>query len=531
MKKFFGYTLSLLILFSIFAVNPTVNAANTSLTVNKTTFTVGEEIIVTFSDLDASLYGSEVIELRLYKTTDVPGTNSSTDYVVIHSSTVDLGSSGTIHLPNDGAKTAVTSYAAGNYKIMLLHSNTSICDPVYITITGDISFTTNKAKYEVGEDIIVSYSNVAASLAGTSDIEVRLYPEGGIPGSTSSTDYFDVFDTSLGVNKTPSGTITFPSQGARHVTSYSTGRYKVMLLRANTQICNAVSISIGNVPEIQLEKTYYVEGEDITVNYMNVSRNLIGTAGWVEIGLFKQGDVVGTNRNQAYFPIYNSTTDNGATGTFIISADYMVKADFDFSTALPVGKYFLALRGGAGGPTVYTKVEFEVIENPTFEYGGSQIRSTLVPYFKDGSIVAGQYRQGLRFCFKNLKNVGDTLTLSGNNFTVLKQSALVILKDNLTGELTLDNTAIQSKVKILNVLADYTDATGTYKTVYIYNIPELNKDTVITTRVYYECEDASGNIYYFYGEVKEDSLRTVYDRIDAAGRESIDIEVKAWFVA
>ena len=66
--------------------------------------------------------------------------------------------------------------------------------------------------------------------------------------------------------------------------------------------------------------------------------------------------------------------------------------------------------------------------------------------------------------------------------------------------------------------------------VYIYNIPREHVDTVIVARVYLECVDEDGNTYYFYGETKEDSLRSVYNRMDDNAKSQLGGEVAEWFI-
>lgn len=198
---------------------------------------------------------------------------------------------------------------------------------------------------------------------------------------------------------------------------------------------------------------------------------------------------------------------------------------------------FEDIYGFAGGNTSFDKLikmEFVLPDKDNLplpsgnaEYKGSQIRTVLVPYFRDGSVVEGEYRQGLRLVYENVAAVGEEVTYNGVKYTVKKQSALVILKSKLEGkgELTLSNTAITPVV--LENLIDYDE---TSKAVYIYNIPQEHVDSVIVSRVFLECKDDKGNTVYLYGETKEDSLRSVYQRMDAAAKGMLDTNSAAWFV-
>lgn len=159
------------------------------------------------------------------------------------------------------------------------------------------------------------------------------------------------------------------------------------------------------------------------------------------------------------------------------------------------------------------------------EYQGSQIRTVLVPYYKNGQIDESETRQGLRFVFDDVPEVDSVMTFNGKEYTVVKHSALVMLKSKLTGELTLSNSSIAPA--ILEELLEYGDNS---KAVYIYNIPREHVDTVIVARVYLECVDEDGNTYYFYGETKEDSLRSVYNRMDDNAKSQLGGEVAEWFI-
>ncbi len=307
MKRIISHFVLLLFIFTLIPLNTTViYASQPGLTVNKTVFSVGEDIVVSFSDLDPTAYGTLPIELRLYKEGETPGVHASTDYVVVHSSTVDLGSSGTITLPRDGARTHVTSYAAGKYKIMLLYGNQSICDPVSITITGDVALTTDKTKYELGENIVISYANVAASLAGNDELFLGLYKENDVVGTNASTDYIMLFKKATGVNRTHAGTVKFPADGGRNKTSYDPGRYKIILVKGNKAVGDPVYLSIGE-PVLTLNKSVYTVGEPIIVNYKNAYASYDKGQG-VEIRIYKVGDTPGVNPSQDYYVLHNKTT-------------------------------------------------------------------------------------------------------------------------------------------------------------------------------------------------------------------------------
>lgn len=166
------------------------------------------------------------------------------------------------------------------------------------------------------------------------------------------------------------------------------------------------------------------------------------------------------------------------------------------------------------------------------KYAGAQIRTTLVPYRdKAGVIHESDKRQGLRFCFE-LPNVGETFVHQGYSYEVMEASAMVILKSHLEGkgEMKLDNPAIGDKMMIQSELIEWTDGTQTYKTAYIYNIPEEYKDAVIVVRAFLVCKDDMGETVYFYSGVQEKSLTDVYNSIvESEGAHQLDPDVLRWW--
>ena len=168
----------------------------------------------------------------------------------------------------------------------------------------------------------------------------------------------------------------------------------------------------------------------------------------------------------------------------------------------------------------------------TSSYEGSQIRNTLVPYRdKNGNINKGDLRQGLRFCF-DLPDVGETIQFEGADYTVKKHGALVVLDDYLPDPnmMTVSQVNVLQGLLSQSPLIDVTVGEKTYKSVYIYNITEAAKDTVILARAYLECEDTVGDIKYIYTTIQANSLTAVYQKIQAANQTgSMDPAVRAWW--
>lgn len=165
-------------------------------------------------------------------------------------------------------------------------------------------------------------------------------------------------------------------------------------------------------------------------------------------------------------------------------------------------------------------------------YSGSQIRTALVPYRdKEGNIDLDDMRQGLRFCFDILE-IDTVFEHDGKSYTVKNTGALVALKDKLEDEnlMKVSNAGRVPGLLIQDYLIDVVIDDDEYKSAYIYNIPEANKDTLICARAYLECVSESGDIVYFYTPVQERSLTMVYERIVTEGDiDTLDEAVKAWW--
>lgn len=176
----------------------------------------------------------------------------------------------------------------------------------------------------------------------------------------------------------------------------------------------------------------------------------------------------------------------------------------------------------------YTEPE-KIAPSEKATYSGSQIRTTLVPYKNEsGEIIESDLRQGLRFCFE-VADIGDKFEYEGVEYTINDEGALVILKEKLSDSIlmTVDQVGVLSGIVKQDSLIDVMIDSKTYKSAYIYNIPESGKDAVICARVFLECEDADGNLVYFYTEIQEKSLTSVYQSIEDVS--ILDESVRAWW--
>jgi hypothetical protein len=94
-----------------------------------------------------------------------------------------------------------------------------------------------------------------------------------------------------------------------------------MLVRANAQLCDPVTITIGE-PVLTLNKTIYGIGEAISVSYKNAYASHDKGLG-VEIRIYKPGDTPGVIASQDYYILQNKTSgiSRPETGTVTFPAD------------------------------------------------------------------------------------------------------------------------------------------------------------------------------------------------------------------
>ena len=234
------------------------------------------------------------------------------------------------------------------------------------------------------------------------------------------------------------------------------------------------------------------------------------------------------DKGSAYF--YTKAVVKDATGKIVSTiSDARIGAEEDATIALAArGTYMYVdnIHLEKGAETTLVAPE------ETAKYSGTQIRTALVPYRnKEGNLVLDDLRQGLRFCFDVLE-IGESFTYNGRNYTVKDTGALVIAKDRLTDSSLMEVVHVGKVSGLLkqDSLIEIMIGDTTYKSSYIYNIPESNKDTVICSRAYLECEDANGGITYFYTPIQEKSLTSVYQSIIDAGEiDILDEDAQSWW--
>lgn len=77
---------------------------------------------------------------------------------------------------------------------------------------------------------------------------------------------------------------------------------------------------------------------------------------------------------------------------------------------------------------------------------------------------------------------------------------------------------------------DWTEGDVTYKSAYIYNIPNDQKDSLICVRAYIQCTRVGdGKVEYIYSPILTDSVGSVFERIPADMLDQLDESVRNWF--
>ncbi len=230
---------------------------------------------------------------------------------------------------------------------------------------------------------------------------------------------------------------------------------------------------------------------------------------------------------------YDTTTVNGVA--YYIQEFDLTDVKGRYIKVIPYGTTKIPYDGISGEWARLADVAFYGDLYQEVNYKGSQIRSTLVPTKTgDDTFNADEMRQGLRFCFE-LEDIGNTIMINGEEYTVTAQGALVMLKTRLDAigkeYMTVENVGKTEKLLNQTNLTDWTEEDKIYKCAYIYNIPKGQKDSLICVRAYIECKRVSDQkTEYIYSPILTDSITSVYERIPADMLDRLDSAVQNWFV-
>ncbi|MBP3392108.1 MAG: hypothetical protein J6L76_04895 [Clostridia bacterium] len=228
------------------------------LSVAKTTFTEGEDIVVSFSDVSTDM--GKGAWLAMYPENPTLGSTQSYAWAMLTASadgSLVHGESGSFTFPEDAEGGSVPAGTAtitpGKYELMILAADyTQLGEKITITVKAPVPdpvVSVGKTTYTVGEAIEIKYENISEDLG--KGVWLAVYKKGATLGSTQSHVWAMLTASSDGsLVHGASGTFTFPEDaegGSVHAGSQTldAGAYDVMILAADyTQIGQTVSFEI-----------------------------------------------------------------------------------------------------------------------------------------------------------------------------------------------------------------------------------------------------------------------------------------------
>ncbi|MBP3392597.1 MAG: hypothetical protein J6L76_07415 [Clostridia bacterium] len=405
-----------------------VSVQQITLSTEKTEFLYGEPIEVTVSGLVEEAYYTSGkwhdLEFRLENTVladDVGFKYRATyhQYFDIGDAAKDESGNTMTSIPetrtwtfqNGGIKhpTAggTTSIPAGAYTLWILDFTNSIVVSNKVDIlVYDITISTEKTEFIQGEKIAVDFSGVDYhTTSNNKDIELRIEsgwgydPIGFTARRGASVAYADLSKDCTGgkvdnVYVGNAGTKVFPDQDGRYKANnsnkytvglgYPAGKYTLWVLDyTQAHICsNKIEITIRAAePELKLEKNTFTYGEPINVSYSEITDYLMKScSAWLQIDIFKAGQVVGQISNTAAYHMYNKDGSVDMTGgeeNLIHSGTITFPADDteDKGANFPLapGEWYICIRkdNSIVGEPVYFTVEYPTVEagKSTFAFG------------------------------------------------------------------------------------------------------------------------------------------------------------------
>ena len=353
MKRILCFVLTLAMLCSITLPVLSLQAATSeapAMSVEKTAFATGETIKVKLDCLPDTLPAKTYV--ILYPRSYVVGGTPNGTWVKI---TDDDGT----HLYNEGDTIDVVKKDAltGTDFSLILVAPYASGQPLYqqIDITiGKPTLSMEKTEFAVGEDIAVTYNNVAESLlTGKSWVTVAIFKKGDVVGTHASTAEHRVWhtDASKEQSKQPSATISFPDddngRNGEHF-PLPVGEYYVCIRQDNTVLGDIIEFKVVEVPKaaVSMTKTEFAFGEDITVTYENVDESLLEGKTWVTIAIFKKDAVIGQDASLAEHRVWHKDStkaqSNQASGTLVFPDADNARDGEHFP--LPAGEYYVCVR-------------------------------------------------------------------------------------------------------------------------------------------------------------------------------------------
>lgn len=361
MKKIFSIVLVLSLLCAMFAVEArTVSAAAPSLSVEVKS---ANEIVVTWENVTQEIVGSPSAAIQIRQAVD-PGNLPTLAYGYVYNSSENHGASGSVTFSNTNAgstdRQANFPLVDGKYYAVLRLDNGSLVASTRVDFTvgtppspPELSVTVNSAN-----EIVVNWKNVSQTTIGSPSTSVQIR-KGSDTGTMAALAYHYVYNTS--VNNGETGSVTFSSDYAGSEDRKANfpleeGAYYAVLRMDNgglLQDCRA-DFYVGE-PELSVE----VKGaNEIVVNWKGVTEYTMGSPS-TSIQLRKASDT-GTMAALAYNYVYNTSENNGASGTLTFSNTNAGSEDRKANFPLAAGDYYVICRLDNGTLVQSTRVNFTV---------------------------------------------------------------------------------------------------------------------------------------------------------------------------
>lgn len=254
----------------------TVSGGAPSVSTDKTSYTPGEAITVSFTNAPGYKYDW----IGIFQEGDAPLSYQSYLYT-------DGTRGGTASIVNDSVtftSNMLGALSPGNYETrMYCKGSTSLLATDTFTITGSLpSIAPNKSTYEPAEAILITVSNAP----GNKYDWVGLFNVGD-PAS-SHQDYRYTDGTRRGTAGITDNTVYF-SPMTHGILSSGTFEVRFYVNGSSTLLDSETITISGSNPSVTTDKASYSVGEAIQVNFANASRLKYD---W--IGLFNSGDPVGS---------------------------------------------------------------------------------------------------------------------------------------------------------------------------------------------------------------------------------------------
>ena len=389
MKRFVCVFITIAVIVGLCANGMFLQATGTgepSVTVSKSVFEYGEDITVTYKNIDQSLLTGNFVSIAIFKQGDVVGRQSSkAEHRVWHkdaSIVTRKTPNATVSYPeaDNGRNGTNFPLPVGAYYVCIRQDNTVIGEIApFEVVAAQPGVSVSKAEFTVGEDITVTYKNITQSLLTGNFVSIAIFKKGDVVGRQSSKAEHRVWhkDASIVTSKTPNATVSYPdADNGRNGANFPlpAGEYYVCIRQDNTVIGEIAefkvvaapsvtpsvtpsvapsvtpsvapsvtpsvapsvtpsatpgvapsatpSVAPSVTPSLTLSKTEFTVGEDITVTYKNVEESLLDGKTFVSVAIFKAGDEIGKQSSKAEHRIWHKDASVVASNTANATVSY-----------------------------------------------------------------------------------------------------------------------------------------------------------------------------------------------------------------